>query len=669
MLNKALSMFTERSFINYAIIGISGVVIDFILYILLTSIGVPAVLASVVSVSAGIVNNFLLNAHYNFKRKDHLWRRFASFYAVGATGVILSALFILLFHNVFGIGEIWAKAISVPFIVVFQYWFNKNSSFALDHKQIPWRQLSIFAICITVLCLFAVNAPYYNFSDEADNLLGAQFITDGGVIYSQYFSHHMPLTYFVGVPFFLLFGAKLIAIKVAFGLVMALWLLAMSRHLLRQYGIKVFASFTLLVAVSQTLAWSHMLLAETLIAFACAHALILLLTTNTKRNLYGEAAAFALLGAIPALSALSYTPLSLAIYALFIVVLVQRKISFRTAVKPLVVFAGVAIVPYLLFVAYLGINRIGNEFIEQALTFNKLYYSQFTTDATTSPLDSLLSIPQGAFGGLQNALLWQGGNKPVAFFFTLAIIASIYLLIRYKQWLIAGAFSVILFFGASRNGFLSVFSNGGSARNGTILVLVGLLLVSIVLFSGYIKKPKEQDLLFSLSKLSIGVALLLIVFASIAQLSTIGRVYGHNLGTLDPNQPFNTRLDVINTVNTANDTYWIAPIDFSSPLLIPSKSASTYRFFAPWHAVCPSCVTTIENDLAANKPNVIIVSRDVEIWGNKVDTYGQKLIDSFENDYYQVADIRLQDYYFNKANSAYIDAVLSAKGYDMERHE
>jgi len=95
--------------------------------------------------SAGIINNFLLNAFFNFKKTDKLLRRFATFYTVGLVGMAVGDAFLWVFNGAFreffgiillSISPIIAKyqlelvkGVSIIFIAIMQYFLNKRFSF------------------------------------------------------------------------------------------------------------------------------------------------------------------------------------------------------------------------------------------------------------------------------------------------------------------------------------------------------------------------------------------------------------------------------------------------------------------------------------------------------------------------------------------------------------
>ena len=125
----------HRQLLLYGIIGMSGALIDLIFYyIFYHFLSIPPVIASYISVSMGIINNFFLNTRFNFKVADHILKRFGHFYLIGLAGALLSSLLIYIFYDVVGMGAFTAKILTVIPVVLAQYVFNKRISFR-DHSE------------------------------------------------------------------------------------------------------------------------------------------------------------------------------------------------------------------------------------------------------------------------------------------------------------------------------------------------------------------------------------------------------------------------------------------------------------------------------------------------------------------------------------------------------
>jgi putative flippase GtrA len=121
-------LFGPASVGRYAAIGITGVLLDAVLYVLLTRAGVPPVPATVLSTTAGILNNYVLNATLNFGTGLNLvhGRRFLT---VGLVGLVVAAASLQALIAL-GLDDLVAKAISIPVVVVSQFVVNKRWSFA-----------------------------------------------------------------------------------------------------------------------------------------------------------------------------------------------------------------------------------------------------------------------------------------------------------------------------------------------------------------------------------------------------------------------------------------------------------------------------------------------------------------------------------------------------------
>jgi putative flippase GtrA len=117
-------------FIKYSLIGVVGVTLDMVLFVFVTRwLLWPYLLANAISVGVGITNNFFFNAYFNFKTTDKLWQRYASFFAVGLFGLLLSSFFLFVLVNIALFSLITAKVLTIGLVAVAQYVLNKNITF------------------------------------------------------------------------------------------------------------------------------------------------------------------------------------------------------------------------------------------------------------------------------------------------------------------------------------------------------------------------------------------------------------------------------------------------------------------------------------------------------------------------------------------------------------
>src|SRR6266550_4232017 len=124
------SLRRHRQFILYAIIGLSGVTLDVIIFLILYNVfRVEKNTATFISISLAITNNFLWNTFVNFKMTDQLLRRFGRFYVVGLAGIILKAVIFKIFVDWVGLNTNLVKIGSLLPVLLLQYSLNKRWAF------------------------------------------------------------------------------------------------------------------------------------------------------------------------------------------------------------------------------------------------------------------------------------------------------------------------------------------------------------------------------------------------------------------------------------------------------------------------------------------------------------------------------------------------------------
>ena len=164
MISKLLSLFADRQFILYALIGLSGALLDLILYLLIvyTTPIAPAV-ASLISVSVAIICNFFLNVRFNFKTRDHIPFRLANFYLIGISGAIISGIIIYTLFNIFGVDATVSKLLTIVPVVLVQYILNRKYSFKkigqapLNRQRIA-TGLRSHTLIIAITAMFIVSS-------------------------------------------------------------------------------------------------------------------------------------------------------------------------------------------------------------------------------------------------------------------------------------------------------------------------------------------------------------------------------------------------------------------------------------------------------------------------------------------------------------------------------
>lgn len=120
----------NRKFILYTIIGGGAVLLDVGIFWVLTSLTPLHVLvANTISIFTAMLYSFALNAKYNFKVNDRLFRRFISFIVVTGIGYSTSTLLLFTLSELGGLDPLVVKIASLPIILLIQFGLNSFFTF------------------------------------------------------------------------------------------------------------------------------------------------------------------------------------------------------------------------------------------------------------------------------------------------------------------------------------------------------------------------------------------------------------------------------------------------------------------------------------------------------------------------------------------------------------
>jgi putative flippase GtrA len=109
------------------VIGLSGVLLDTLLFVLVTGVGVIPVAATAMSTVAGILNNYFWNARYNFRTSFNLVH-LRRFFTVGLLGLAVAVGSLQLLISA-GMTSLPAKLVSLPSVLLSQFLANKHWTF------------------------------------------------------------------------------------------------------------------------------------------------------------------------------------------------------------------------------------------------------------------------------------------------------------------------------------------------------------------------------------------------------------------------------------------------------------------------------------------------------------------------------------------------------------
>lgn len=131
MIRLLFALYAEfRNLILYGIIGSLTAGLDFGIFLLLSDIlEWHYIVANCASVIAGISASFILNRSLNFKVKDKLILRFATFVSIGLSGMLVSNTILWICIDCIGLNDLLSKLASIIIVVIFQFLLNKHVTF------------------------------------------------------------------------------------------------------------------------------------------------------------------------------------------------------------------------------------------------------------------------------------------------------------------------------------------------------------------------------------------------------------------------------------------------------------------------------------------------------------------------------------------------------------
>lgn len=112
-----------KQLIKFGAVGVMNTAVDFLVYQLLTFLGMNYAVAQCVSYSCGILNSYIFNSSWTFKEAaKHERGEFISFIAVNLISLGISVALLKVCYDVLGIeSNLISKAIVTPVVMVINF--------------------------------------------------------------------------------------------------------------------------------------------------------------------------------------------------------------------------------------------------------------------------------------------------------------------------------------------------------------------------------------------------------------------------------------------------------------------------------------------------------------------------------------------------------------------
>lgn len=511
----------------------------------------------------------------------------------------------------------------------------KHTSKRINYKK-TGLALGFFLVLVSIALS---NTLHEKYPDEFDNLLGGRYISEGKMIYRDFFTHHGPVPYFITAALIPFTGLSFVNIRLAYAfLLIAVFIYYFSYLNKKDNQIsKLFLIFIPLWLISSVYFWGHMILADNIAAIAFIPVYVLLLISMYKNiNLrLPDIILLSITIAIAQLSSLSYTYLSLLCYlAIGVLLLIQAP-----KIKQLFKFALILAAPYLVFLLYLITTGSLSHYYQQNIQFNSQYYIYNYPRAEGStlinPVRYAIVI---SYNYIKNThpLLTNIPRMDLYYPFntTLAFVnaALIIFMLCKKKWHIAA----FLFFAlAFMNARSSPVDSGERDYQSAVYITISLFNMLFVIH--LLAKDLNESAKLNAQKI-IFTALFLItsiltVFTSIfifrkwADFS-----YLKYMGQYPIIYDRPTLAPIINAVVSDNEYMWIGPFDFEDLFYAKGKLPSKYHILLPAMAK-NGMAQQLQADIEQKQPKIIIYDWHLFVLGNAPIDYASEFTDYLNNNY------------------------------------
>lgn len=126
-------------FIKFCVVGASGVVVNFGIYVLLTKLlKVPLEFASPIAIEISILSNFMLNNMWTFTRRNTraaFFRKLWRFHLVSGLAGLMNYSILLLLVRVFSLWDIFAYLIGIAAGTLVNYFLNSVWTWKIRQKE------------------------------------------------------------------------------------------------------------------------------------------------------------------------------------------------------------------------------------------------------------------------------------------------------------------------------------------------------------------------------------------------------------------------------------------------------------------------------------------------------------------------------------------------------
>ena len=509
-----------------------------------------------------------------------------------------------------------------------------------ERKSFPY---ILFALVI--LFVFLVNTVHESYPDEFDNILGGWYSLQGLIIYKDWFTHHGPVPYFLSSIIEIFSGQSFVGFRLFYALFLFIFMFGSFGYLrksIKTLSLNFYLGFILLFGIGATYFWGHMMLADNISAILLTPVYALTLLKFYNRELFSikDFIFISVLSSLALLSSLTFVFLIASLY-FFLAIYYASTYQFKVrnlfnsqTYKIISIFA----IPYFVFLLYLLITGSLQDFIYQAVIFNKKYYVYYpgsSGEVSINPLRFAIVIAQ-EFHNNFSSLLIQVKSFEFAFPFNISLAVAntgllIYLVLKRKYMLAAFVLFWLIYSNARSNPWTSRETDYQSA----VYIVASLFNISFIIPTLYEELKKDLDYP---KKLILSFVFILILIYSFFNFAFILRkfsykVYDKYMGRAALIYDRPRIAPILNAITTKEDYAMIGPFEFEENFYLNARQPSKYHILLPGMGSSEKIQQELLSDLNKNKPLVIYFDKRFFILGRSPEMTGQFFLKFLEENY------------------------------------
>lgn len=524
-----------------------------------------------------------------------------------------------------------------------------KSIYVLREKIFTIPFLGKVGFAALIVFIYLSNTFHESYPDEFDNILGGWYILHGRLIYTGFFTHHGPVAYYLAVLVELFSGQSFVWFRFFYAFFLLGITFGTYWYLLRRFGKRIsgyYPFFIIVLGISSTYIWGHMLLADSISSLFLLPVFIILLYTslyNEKLTL-SDFIVISLGCFLAQFSSLTYTYLVgiIYIYTFYLWVLHKdRRVFTRENGK----IISVVLLPFLLFAFYLVITGSIGEYIYQNFVFNEKFYIYNyprVEGARINPIRFAIVIAYEFLNNFSTLILFvKDMNFAFPFTVTLAIAnvgMFVYFLSKRKFALAIFLVLWLIYANARSNPVTSRETDYQAA----VYIVTSLFIVVFLLYTLYQELLKDvvfpKKLLYSFFFILLGVYT--VYTGGLLLRKYTDKVYQKYMGNAPLIYDRPDVAPIINAITTKDDYAWIGPFAFEELFYLKAKIPSKYHILIGGIGKSEKTQKEMLADFTANKPKVMYFDKKFYILISNPEMHAPWFIEFTKQNYITLYDYR-----------------------------